>query len=558
VDVVRGEMQPWSDQTQPGMPPAGGEVICRLLADLLPQARRTLVVGPHGRDVIELVAARSEHVTVLLRSVNDATDLAAATGGTLEVVAGALDGLAGRATDPYDVIVAVDGLDRVLGADSPDLAWPERLTQLLKHAAAGATLAVGLENGFSLTGLLDRRGLDERHGDNEWWPLRDDPQRPASVEAFAQAAERAGISGATVYAAFTQAGVAHTLIEVGAAAAAKPANLLGRLGVRGLEASAAALPLLAPVAESAQAAARAGLLGTLPQGWLLIRGGHTSVAYAEGPVAGLVLAVNRDDDAAWRIEVSGAAAGEVPAALAVDAASIATALPNAQTAEDLLFRLAAASDVPGVRSFAAELGTWARARHETAPAAVVCFDDLVFDGAGFTPGVYGWTCTEPASVGELLAAAWYRWRDRLVGGRRRHPWPPWMSGEDLVSTLLRMSGEEPDPETLQRGRQLADAVHDATDARVDAEVDVRSALEEAQEARKQVMELNGHIFGLERTLGWRDKQLKVRENRLRELRSQMRRIEAVRNHRVVRLLRYAAKIRKPKQFARAVVRRLRG
>ena len=38
----------------------------------------------------------------------------------------------------------------------------------------------------------------------------------------------------------------------------------------------------------------------------------------------------------------------------------------------------------------------------------------------------------------------------------------------------------------------------------------------------------------------------------------MRRIEAICNHRMFKLVRYAAKIRQPKQFARAVVRKLRG
>jgi hypothetical protein len=551
VQVVRGEMQPWSDQNQPGMPPAGGRVVCRLLSDLLPQARRTLVVGPHGRDVLDLVAERSEHVTVLLRSVSDATELSDSSGGRLEVVAGALDGLASKSLEPYDAIIAVDGLDRVLGADSPDLAWPERLAQLLKHAAADATLALGLENGFSLTGLLDRRGLDERHGDNEWWPLRDDPQRPGSVEEFARAAERAGISGATVYANFSEAGVAHTLIETTAAAATRPGSLICRLGVRGLQAAAASLPLLAPVGESAEAAARAGQLGAVAQGWLLLRGERTSVAYAEGAARGVVLAVD-SAESGWVIDASGTAA-EVPAELRARVES--RTLPDAPTAEDVLFRLAAAGDVPGVRAFAAEFGAWARTRDSS---EVLCLDDLVYDEAGFTPGFYGWATAEPATVDELLAAAWQRWRDRLVGGRRRHPWPPWMSGEDLVATLARMSGEVSDSD-LERGRSLAEAIGRATDAAaVESTVDVRSALEEAAEARKELFELRGHVFGLERTLGYRDKQLKVREKRIREMRASMGRIEAIRNHRMFKLVRYAAKIRQPKQFARAVVRKLRG
>ncbi|MEV0272576.1 hypothetical protein AB0H43_27685 [Hamadaea sp. NPDC050747] len=548
VRVVRGEMQPWSDQNQPGMPAAGGPVVCRLLADLLPRARRTLVVGPHGRDVLDLVAERSEHVTVLLRSVSDATELADSSGGRLDVVAGALDGLASDSPEPYDAIVAVDGLDRVLGADSPDLSWPERLAQLLKHATVDAVLVLGLANGFALTSLLDRRGLDERHGDNEWWPLRDDPQRPASAAAFAQAAERAGITGARVYANFA----AHTLIEIDAATEARPGSLLCRMGVRGLQAAGASLPLLAPIGESGEAAARAGQLGAVADGWLLLRGGATRAAYAEG-VAGLTLTVDRQSSGAWQIDVSGVAS-DVPDGLRSQSA--ATTLPDAPTAEDVLFRLAAAGDVPGVRAFAAELGAWARSR---STAEAICLDDLVYDGTAFTPGFYGWATTEPASADELLAAAWHRWRDRLVSAHRRHPWPPWMAGDDLVATLLQMSGDAADPSTVERGREIAGLVAAGTDVPLtESTIDVRSALEEAAAARHELFELRGHVFGLERTLGYRDKQLKVREKRIREMRANMRRIEAIRNHRMFKLVRYAAKIRQPKQFARAVVRKLRG
>ncbi|MCP2323874.1 hypothetical protein HDA40_002381 [Hamadaea flava] len=559
VRVVRGEMQPWSDQNQPGRPPAGGAVVCRLLSDLLPRARRTLVVGPHGQDVLDLVADRSDQVTVLLRSVSDATDLATSPAGEMsfldgrfEVVAGALDGLAGATLEPYDVIVAVDGLDRVLGADSPDLSWPERLAQLLKHATVDAALVLGLENGFSLTSLLDRRGLDERHGDNEWWPLRDDPERPASVAAFAEAVERAGVSGTTAYANFSEAGIAHTLIETTAAAEARPGSLLCRLGVRGLAAAAASLPLLAPIGELAEAAALAGQLDAVPESWLLMRGKPTRAAYAEGAAKGVTVAVDRAD-AGWIVDSAGAAA-DVPGGLRVRVGT--RTLPDAPTAEDVLFRLAAAGDVPGVRAFAAEVGAWARTQ---SGSGVFCFDDLGYDGTGFTPGFYGWAVVEPVSPGELLAAAWQRWRDRLVSGRRRHPWPPWMTGDELVATLLRMSGDEAEPSTVERGRKIAAAVSAATDPVVDeSTVDLRSALEDAAAARHELAELRGHVFGLERTLGFRDKQLKVREKRIREMRASVQRYEAIRNHRLFKYVRYAAKIRHPKQFARAVMRRLRG
>ncbi len=54
VEVVRGEMQPWSDYT--GKRGAvQGPVLRALLTDVLPDGARTLIVGPHGADLVEAV-----------------------------------------------------------------------------------------------------------------------------------------------------------------------------------------------------------------------------------------------------------------------------------------------------------------------------------------------------------------------------------------------------------------------------------------------------------------------------------------------------------------------
>ncbi|MGL5864190.1 MAG: hypothetical protein ACRCY9_23335, partial [Phycicoccus sp.] len=57
VDVVLGEMQPWTDEDA-ARPPAGGPALLRLLADLLPGGGHGLVVGPHDEAVLRLLADR--------------------------------------------------------------------------------------------------------------------------------------------------------------------------------------------------------------------------------------------------------------------------------------------------------------------------------------------------------------------------------------------------------------------------------------------------------------------------------------------------------------------
>ncbi|MEV4282221.1 hypothetical protein [Actinoplanes xinjiangensis] len=486
--VVRGEIQPWTDAD-----PAGGPVLAAFLADLLPAAvGRVLLAGPHDTGVLDVLAGRSTDVTVLRRSVSDAEDLRA-SGHT--VVAGALDGLAGQRPEPYDVVIAADGLDRLLGTDSPALDWPERAGLLRGLAAPGALVVLAVENGFSITALLDRRPVKERHGDDEWRPLRDDPRRPSSP---AQIEDVLGTAGRR-YALFGSAGRVHTLVESGALARTAPGLPGAGIALAGLAAVAEGTPLLAPVTGAAEAAARAGMLDAVAPGWLVVLGdgGPVHTAYTASGVADLTAD-------GWRF-------GD-------------RLVPDTESAETELFRLAAAEDVPGFRACAARLRDGA-------------FFDRVHDGVAL-PGP------------EIpLAAAWIRFRDRLVGGHRRHPWPPWMAdGDDLVTMWLAMSGVEATPEMLARGREIA-----GTESRPD----LLSVLADAEAARVTAREQAGHIFGLERTMRFRDQQLRTREQQLRTMRDEMRRLRGGRAVRAAQLAGRVARLRDPKRLAGALKRRAR-
>jgi hypothetical protein len=574
VDVVRGEMQPWSDYS--GKRGAvQGPVLRALLADVLPDGARTLILGPHGADLVEAVVGKASETTVLVRSVSDATELAEQFGDKLQVVAGALDGLAGADRPPFDVVVAADGLDRVLGYDSDDLNWSQRLDALAAVTAPGAVVVLGLENEFSLTNLLDRRPADERHADDEWRPLHDDPTRPVSAEQLKAELARIGFENAFAFAAFSVEEEPFALVTAEIAAAARPGQLPARLAVEALEAAAVAVPLLAPIAEGAESAARAGLLGATPSGWIAVTGAAGHGAYAKTPGHSAVLTADAAE-AGWTVAVD-AAPSEAEGLLRFDAATVPASVPGGVTAETLLFRLAAAEDVPGFRDLAARLGDWARS--QTGSQTLLRWDDVVVDGDSFAFGVSGWQTVAEENQKDLLAAAWARFQDRLIGAHRRHPWPPWMIGDDLVSAWLAMSGIEapkPVPATaadtpsasvaqVARGKELAAALAGVLGIPSDASQtpDVRTALAEAEQAKKESFELAGQIFGLERTLGFRDKALKTRETRIREMRTQVQKANAehtrLRNSKAysaVKLIRKAAMIRNPRKFAGKVKRKV--
>ena len=529
VRIVRGELQPWTDYSG-HRAPAGGEPLLALLDDLLPAtAARALIAGPHAVALVELVAARAAALTVLVRSVSDAQELRVAVPAAhVTVVTGALDGLVGE--PPFDVVIAADGLDRVLGADSPALDWPARWAELRRLAAGDALVVVAVENEFALTGLYDRRPVDARHGDDEWRPLHDDPARPTSPR---QVAEALGERVTRLYATFDTAGVSHTLLDAAAAGSARPGRPGARLAVTGLAVSAAHTPLLAPVADGADAAARAGLLAAVAPGWLAVlgSGGATHTAYAAEGSSVLLADL---DDAEWTLSVRGDSSLGTPARL-----------PDTESVETLFFRLAAAEDVPGFRSLAARLGRWAGLAD-----GVILLDDLYPEGDEFVRGL-----TRPAAgdAAALLAAAYHRLRDRLLRAHRRHPWPPWMtSTDDLVVTWLGMSGITDDPAAVARGREIADSLAEP----VADEPDLRTVLADAAADRQRATELAGKVFGLERTMRFRDQSLRTREQQIRTMRDELRRLRnspAMRLHEVTRKV---AKVRNPRAFAKALKRRI--
>ncbi|GGN89365.1 hypothetical protein GCM10010112_73810 [Actinoplanes lobatus] len=488
--VVRGELQPWTDEN-----PAGGPVLTALLADLLPaRIGRALIAGPHDTGVLDLVARRGADLTVLVRSVGDA----AALRDGYTVVNGALDGLAAENPAGYDVIIAADGLDRLLGPDSAALDWPERAALLRGLGAPGALVVIAVENAFSITGLLDRRPLKDRYGDDEWRPLHDDPRRPSSP---AQAAEVLGEVDRS-FAAYRVDGRTGVLVDSGALRRTRPGFPGACLALAGLAAEASGTPLLAPVTDAAEAAARAGLLDAVAPGWIVVLGpaGETHTAYTGALTADL----GADG---WRI-------GD-------------RAVPDAENAETVLFRLAAAEDVPGFRACAAKLGE--------------------LGGGAFFDEIHDFVAV-PTGPEIPLAAAWFRFRDRLIGGRRRHPWPPWMAdGDDLVKTWLAMSGVEPTAEILEAGRALAGPAEDRTG--------LRGALAGAAAAEQTINEQAGHIFGLERTMRFRDQQLRTREQQLRNLRDELRRLKSGRAVRAVSFVGRVTRLRDPKRLAGAVKRR---
>ena len=160
---------------------------------------------------------------------------------------------------------------------------------------------LGLENEFSLTNLLDRRPADQRHGDDEWRPLHDDPSRPVSTCSSLTALAESGFADARAYAAFSVEETPCRPAGCGRRRGrpAGPTACTARGGGTG-GCRRSVVPLLAPVAEGAEAAARAGLLGATPSGWIAVTGSAKHAVYAQTPGHPAVLTADPAGDG-WSV-----------------------------------------------------------------------------------------------------------------------------------------------------------------------------------------------------------------------------------------------------------------
>ncbi|WP_199509624.1 hypothetical protein [Nucisporomicrobium flavum] len=163
--LIGGEMLVWSDlDGTHGPGPVRGEA----LAPFLAAARgRTLVAGPHDPALL----AGLTGATVLVRGVPDAERLAGLPG--LEVLCGSVAKLA--AEEPFDTVIALDGLERLGTAEHDELSWAQTLDVLRGVLKPDGLLMLALENPLGVHRLV---APPRPPSDSDWTPAWDDT-RPA-------------------------------------------------------------------------------------------------------------------------------------------------------------------------------------------------------------------------------------------------------------------------------------------------------------------------------------------------------------------------------------------
>ncbi|MGW7687137.1 hypothetical protein ACWGID_40730 [Kribbella sp. NPDC054772] len=281
-NLVGGELLNWSDlHPADARPACTGPAATALLTATLQPDDAVLIAGPHAAELITAAAGAVTSVDLLVRSAPDAEELAEQFETTKgEVFCGALDRFAldertGAGGDRYDVIVALDGLDRLVGPDTAIFTWADGLARLLGRLRPGGRLLLAAENSFGFERLIQPDITAALPRDEDW--ARDVADRaPAGLKQLQAALHAAGVDVAQTYAVFpslVQADVAFTTVD----------GFAGVIAARTVAARNEGPTLMDPYRVVLDAA-EAGLAVELAPAWYFVIGTETPAVLPEGSV----------------------------------------------------------------------------------------------------------------------------------------------------------------------------------------------------------------------------------------------------------------------------------
>lgn len=389
--MIGAEMLNWSDlRPVDGRPAAGGPAAAALLDRVLTPADTVLVAGPHSLELIERVAATAATVDVLVRSTPDAEEIAERLAESpVRVFSGALDRFGpGHGGQDYSVVVALDGLHRLVGPDSPAMTWSDALAALRARLAPGGRLLLAAANPFGIDRLLVPDETATVPADEDWpRDVAGALEAPAGLEAVRSAVQAAGPVTAvySLYPDATEATIALADVTGPLAAVAVARAVAGRYTG----------PTLTDPYRTTQEAVAAGLGNQLAAGWFLVTG-----------------------------------PADLPAVLPADVLPEGPGEPLEQVLREAL----RVDDQLALRRMISGYVSWLRAQ-DADTAAVASPDNLLWDGTAYR--VIDATAEPTAGSGDALVVGQLARlvRRALVAGIRQ----PWTVGGDAREVTSRLA-----------------------------------------------------------------------------------------------------------------------
>nr|WP_296063580.1 hypothetical protein [uncultured Actinoplanes sp.] len=446
---IGGEMFAWSDrdpQRSPVLP--RGAVVRHLLGQFAGPGRTVLVAGPHSDELVAALVDSGATVSWMLRSLRDA-EQSARTHPEVTVLAGAAVKL--DPADRFDLVVAVDGVERLNSAEGDQMSPAELIDRLAEAVRPDGTLVLMHDNHLGLHHTVRLEPGARERKDASWYPIDEhDPHRPASREQLVDRLVNAGLGVTATYAAFPEPAVPTVLIgeELLGDVSSPLRPRLGTAVAQALAAGFRGRAVLSDPRRLARRALLAGAEGTIAPGWLVI-----ARASAEVPQHELVIG---DARGTFAYEIA-SADGEVRTSVleplhgTIERAGLRRiSRPEAPGAdlgyvlEERLLHLAATDDLRQVRIELARYDAWLRAQEHdgvlTGPVALAGFADVFVTEQGPSLLPTRWEPVEPVSreVAEIRAV--WQFAVQLITSGQPHPWPITSSAVDITAVLLGMVG----------------------------------------------------------------------------------------------------------------------
>ena len=481
IELIGGEMPAWTEDR----PPVGGALLTEL-AGRLPAGSDVLLAGPHAPELIDAVAARAASVTCLVRSQPEAIELDR-RGPT--VLCGSLAKV--TAADRYDVVVALDGLDRLCSVEGPQYDWMEGLQALKRVLRPGGTLLLALENELGVHRLVDPATVTSAQSDSAWRPLGEFDTKPGNPTRFAERLAAEGLAVDWLGAAWPVP-QAPTMIATPNALRDGPVDALAAAAAGAVGRAYAGKSVLSDPRRLAAAAVRGGLGPEFAAAWLAVA--HR----APRPATTLPLpAVLLGDDAVVELAPPGprfsapsggpgAGSGTAPAGGWVrrvvrsvpgrDLSALTGPLPAGRLLEELLLGACLRHDLPVIRRL---LTGWTAALPAATADNVVVHQDTY---ALLDPSV-------PAQTDVLR-----RFAATVIGGGYAHPWPAANDVPALSVILHAAAGLEDVPGVPAAGPPPPDSR--------------REHEEQLRALRRQLSEAASRVQWYERELDRRDTELR--------------------------------------------------
>ncbi|MFG1698129.1 hypothetical protein [Nonomuraea sp. NPDC049309] len=530
VRLIGGEMLLWSDMSGIGGVTEWRGAALELIRRLVPPDGRVLLVGPHPQAVVDDVVARAGAAAVLVRSFPDARALGERH-PELEVFCGRLEVL--DVAEPYDLVLALDGLLRTHSAEAPASAWSESLAALAGLTKPGGRLVLVVRNDLGIDRFIEARPADRECGDDQWAPHGFDPSYPGGPAALDRGLESAGLSLQRCYAAYPDRQAPRSLLSREALAGELPEALTFPLSARESDRMLVADPL-----SLTRLVFRHGLGEELAPLWLAIA---TRPPHAEDdPVHPVELPLGLIEEGRSLYELTGHGTRPLP-----DGEE--RPIPAGRVVEEILVEACAREDVKTVRELLSALAEWLERSGEVSAAT----DSLVYDGERFAAVNPPAAPVAPQEPRVVLCRILWRFAVRLLAAGHHHPWPWPLEADQLTLTLCGMAERPCDHGDLDLARKLDAELGQPAELGEHAPT-YRDLLGARDRLADQLTAALARISRLETKLSYRERELVRAKAKLRRT---QRKATAYRRTLGYRLSRRLAR---PRKVARRVMRLLSG